>query len=390
MARENLTVTANYTVTPREVDFITRFQENWRALLDIMGIMRPIRKAPGTVLKSKKASVVLQPGNVGEGELIPYSEATVVEVPYADIDLEKYAKATSIESIKDHGYDVAIAKTDERFLYELQNNVMANFYNYLNTGTLKVTATTWQQALALAKGSVENEFKKMHLTSTEVVGFANTMDFYEYLGDANITVQTLFGFTYITNFMGYRVLFLLSDVEIPRGRVIATPRENLNLYYVSPSEGDFARAGLVYATVGVTPLIGFHTQGNYNTAVSECFAIMGMTLFAEYLNGIAVADVTGTIGTLGSLTVTSAAGTEVGTTKVTITEAKKAADNVYKIKLGAEAETVAYNQNVRNWQAWDGVSDIAAEADQVITVVEATPYYNAVASGSDDVTVKTE
>ena len=93
--------------------------------------------------------------------------------------------------------------------------------------------------------------------------------------------------------MGYSTVFLLSDEEIARGKVIATPVENIALYYVDPSESDFAKAGLAYRTAGETRLIGFHTQGNYNTAVSECFAIMGMTLFAEYLDGIAVVTVAG-------------------------------------------------------------------------------------------------
>ena len=92
--------------------------------------------------------------------------------------------------------------------------------------------------------------------------------------------------------MGYDTIFLLSDGEIQRGRVIATPVENIVLYYVDPSDSAFARAGLYYRTAGNTRLIGFHTQGNYNTASSECFAIMGMTLFAEYLDAIAVIDVT--------------------------------------------------------------------------------------------------
>ena len=38
---------------------------------------------------------------------------------------------------------------------------------------------------------------------------------------------------------------------------------------------------------GVLPLIGFHAQGNYSTAVGESYALMGMALWAEYLNGIA-------------------------------------------------------------------------------------------------------
>ena len=288
--KTNLTMQADINVTAREIDFVTRFSENWEHLRDILGIMRPVRKEPGSILKSKTASVVLA-STVGEGEEIPYSKATVTETPYAEMTVEKYAKAVSIEAIKTYGYDVAVGMTDDAFLYELQENVTSRFYTYLNTGTLTSTETTWQRALAMAKGNVINKFKQMHKTATRVVGFVNVLDLYDYLGDANITVQSEFGFQYIKNFMGYDTVFLLADTEIARGKVIATPVENIVLYYVDPSTSDFARAGLQYTTDGETNLIGFHVQGNYNTAVSESFALMGMTLFAEYLDGIAVITV---------------------------------------------------------------------------------------------------
>lgn len=291
MAAANLTKTADLAVTAREVDFVTRFNSNWEHLMDILGIVRPIRKQPGVVLKSKKANVVLQEGAVGEGEVIPYSKATIQETPYAEMSIEKYAKAVSIEAIKSHGYEVAVSMTDDEFLAELQNDVTGRFYAYLNTGTLTGTEATWQRALAMAKGKALNKFKKMHKTVTRVVGFANILDLYEYLGDKDITVQNQFGITYIKNFLGYDTLFLLSDEEIAKGKVIATPAENIVLYYVDPGDSDFARAGLKYTVEGQTNLIGFHTQGNYNTAVSESFALMGMTLFAEYLDGIAVMTV---------------------------------------------------------------------------------------------------
>lgn len=292
MAKENLTMTADMAVAAREIDFVSRFARNWDHLRDILGIVRPIRKQPGAVLKSKKATITLANGTVGEGEEIPYSKAQIVETPYAEMTVEKYAKAVSIESIKDHGYDVAVGMTDDAFLFELQDNVTARFYAYLNTGSLTSKESTWQRALAMAKGNVINKFKQMHRTCTEVVGFANVLDLYDYIGDAAITVQSAFGFQYIKDFMGYKVVFLLSDAEIARGKVIATPVENIALYYVDPGDSDFAKAGLIYTTDGLTNLIGFHTQGNYNTAVSESFAIMGMTLFAEYLDAIAVVSVT--------------------------------------------------------------------------------------------------
>lgn len=386
-AKANLIMTNDIQVKAREIDFVTRFERNWEHLREILGIMRPIKKTPGAVLKSKYAEGTLQNGNVGEGEEIPYSKFVVKEKPYAEMTIEKYAKAVSIEAIKDHGYENAVQMTDDEFLFQLQTNVTERFYNYLKTGTLSFTETTFQMALAMAKGRVENKFKQMHRNVTGVVGFVNILDVYEYIGAAEISIQNQFGFQYVKDFLGFKTIFLLSDSEIPRGTVIATPVENIVLYYVDPNESDFARAGLVYTVSGETNLIGFHTQGNYHTAVSEAFAIMGLTLFAEYIDSIAVGTIN-TTQTLGTLTVNSAAGSKSGDTKVTVTPTKASAGNVYKYKVASSETTVDYGQNVKNWSAWDGESDITATTGQVITVVECDSTYKALSAGHATVTAK--
>lgn len=386
-AKTNLIMTNDIQVTAREIDFVTRFERNWQHLRDILGIMRPIKKQPGATLKSKYAEGTLQSGKVAEGEEIPYSKFVVKEKKYAEMTIEKYAKAVSIEAIKDHGYENAVQMTDDEFLFQLQTDVTGRFYDYLKTGTLTSTETTFQMALAMAKGRVENKFKQMHRNVTGVVGFANILDVYEYLGAAEITIQNQFGFQYMKDFMGFNTIFLLSDSEIPRGQVIATPVENIVLYYVDPNESDFARAGLVYTVSGETNLIGFHTQGNYHTAVSEAFAVMGLTLFAEYIDAIAVITIDET-PTLGTLTVTSAAGTASGDTKITVNPAKENTNNVYKYKVAAEAVTVGYGQNLRNWSTWDGKAEITAAAGQKITVVECDGTYKALNAGSASVTAK--
>ena len=386
-AKANLIMTNDIQVTAREIDFVTRFERNWQHLRDILGIMRPIKKQPGAVLKSKYAEGTLQSGNVGEGEEIPYSKFTVKEKTYAEMTIEKYAKAVSIEAIKDHGYENAVQMTDDEFLFQLQTDVTGRFYDYLKTGTLTSTETTFQMALAMAKGRVENKFKQMHRNVTGVVGFVNILDVYEYLGAAEITIQNQFGFQYMKDFMGFNTIFLLSDSEIPRGQVIATPVENIVLYYVDPNESDFARAGLVYTVSGETNLIGFHTQGNYHTAVSEAFAVMGLTLFAEYIDAIAVITIDET-PTLGALTVTSVAGSTTGNTKITVNPAKENANNVYKYKVATDAVTVGYGQNLRNWTTWDGKADIKAATGQKITVVECDGAYKALNAGSASVTAK--
>lgn len=290
-SKANLTKVANIDVTVRELDFVTRFGKNWKALQDILGIMRPIRKQAGTKLVSYTTTVTLQSGSVGEGEEIPYSLAEVSEATYSDIDISKYAKAVSIEAVSKYGAEVAVQKTDEEFLNQLQNKVLGDFYTFLNTGTLTDTESTFQMALAMAKGKVLDKFAAMDRDVTDVVGFCNILDVYEYIGGANITVQTDFGLTYIKDFMGYSTLFLLPAKYIARNKVIALPVENIDLYYIDPSDSDFAKLGLDYTVEGETNLIGFHAQGNYGTAVGESYALMGMKLWAEYLDGIAVVTV---------------------------------------------------------------------------------------------------
>ena len=388
MAKNNLTKQADIQVRAREVDFVTRFERNWEHLREILGVLRMIKKDPGSTLKSKYAQGTLESGKVGEGEEIPYSKFEVKEKSYAEITVEKYAKAVSIEAIKTYGYDVAVELTDDEFLFELQTDVTGRFYTYLKTGSLTSTESTFQMALAMAKGRVEDKFKQMHRSIPNgIVGFVNGLDVYEYIGAANITVQNQFGFQYVKDFMGFNTIFLLSESEIPRGKVIATPVDNIVLYYVDPSDSDFAKAGLVYTVAGETPLIGFHTQGNYHTAVSEAFAIMGMVLFAEYLDGISVISFGGS-ETLGDLTVASAAGTKSGDTKLTVSPDKGSEGNLYKYKVASSQTTVEYGQNVKNWSAWDGKSDVTAATGQVITVVECDSTYKALSAGHATVTAK--
>ena len=92
---------------------------------------------------------------------------------------------------------------------------------------------------------------------------------------------------------------------------------------------------------------------------------------------------------LGTLTVNSAAGTAVGDTRVTVTPTK-GDGNSYKYKIGDAAAEVTYKQSVRNWTAWDGVSDITAETGKTITVVECDAEYLALKAGSKVVAAKAD
>ena len=380
-------------VTARELDFVSRFTQNWDALRDILGVMRPIRKAPGTQLVTYSASVALESGSVDPGEVIPYSKATIAKVAKGDLTIEKYAKAVPIEDVAKYGAAIAVQKSDDAFLHELQTTVLTRFYTFLNTGALTSIQTTFQMALAMAKANVIDKFQKMRKDVTEVVGFCNVLDFYNYLGGASVTVQTMFGLTYIKDFMGYSTLFLLSAPDIARNTIIALPVENIDLYYIDPGDSEFGQLGLNYAVEGETNLIGFHANGNYSTAVGESFALMGMALWAEYLDGISVVTIeaSGSLGSVSSSTAAYSAG-ETGDTKVTISTTAVAGGKFYfksQASTAPSAPTYLAQFDPTGWTEVKTGDVVASTNSHKYRIVEVNGSGQAIATGDGTVTAKT-
>lgn len=380
-APDGMTGTAQIQVKAREIDFVTSFGKNLQALLDVIGITRVIRKENGSVLKTKTAKGSLKSGDVEEGDEIPISQYTVEEQIFDTIKILKYRKSVSIESIAEKGYEAAVEDTDREFRSDLQNVVADKFYAQLKAGSLVGHQSTWQMAVAMAIGKVVNKFQKMKRTATGIAVWVNTLDVYKYLGAAEISLQTAFGFKYMMDFLGADIVFVTS--EIPENVVIATPLNNIVAYYVDPGDSDFAKAGLSYTTDSETGFIGFHTQGTYERAISDMFAIMGLRLFCEYLDAIAYMSVgESDTQTLGTLNLASVKGSESGKTAVTVTEQLMSPRNMYKYKTNASAATsVTYGMDVKSWTKWDGVSEITATATHHITMVECDQNYKAVRSG---------
>lgn len=386
-APAGMTGDAQIQVRAREIDFVTSFGKNMQALLDILGIVRMIKKENGTVLKTKIVRGELKSGEVGEGEEIPMSQYTVEEKPFDTIKIEKYRKGVSLEAIAEKGYEAAVQSTDDEFKSDLQTVVTDKFYAQLKAGSLVGHESTWQMAVAMAIGKVKDKFKKMKRTATGVAVWVNTLDVYKYVGAADITLQTAFGFEYMKNFLGADVVFITS--EIPENTVVATPLNNIVAYYVDPGDSEFAKAGLPFTTDSATGFIGFHTEGTYNRMISDNYAIMGLRLFCEYLDAIAYIAVGGSdTQTLGELNVTSEAGSETGKTKLTVKEQLLSMKNCWKYKDAATATTVNYGDDVKNWSKWDGESEITSTSSHHITLVECDPNYKAVRFGDVIVTLK--
>ena len=380
-AEPNVITTQQITVNPREVDFVTSFGNDLSALTEVLGVAQPIRKPNGAQLVGKTVTGTLESGDVPEGEIIPFSQFSVDPVSYDKISIRKYAKALTIETVIENGVETSVGMTDEEFKQQLIDVILGDMYNALLAGTLTSEETTWQMAVSMAIGRVKDKFKKMHKNATGVAVFVNTLDVYSYLGGAQITVQNAFGMDYVEKFLGADVMFFSS--EIPQGRVIATPINNMKIYYVDPGDSEFAQIGLPYTTDPEVPYIGFHTEGNYRRAQSEDYALMGIKIFFEYVDAVAVITVADS-PELTKITVTPAEGTAEGTTKATVSGNTGTS---LKYKLGAAAVAIEYGQNVRTWSNFTANADIPATAGQTLTVVEYDEYYKATGSGSAAVVI---
>ena len=286
----NTTTTNNISLTVKELDFVSRFTQNWQAIQEIMGIMNPVRKEPGATLVASKATVVLQDGEVPEGDEVPLSQATVEPVAFRDIKLEKYRKRVTAEAVAKFGAKVAVQKTDDEFINELTGKVLDRFYDFAKTGTLTSTEDTFQMAVSMAVTNVKDKFKKMRKNYSNIVAFVNTIDLGRYLGSAPISTQTENGVEYLKNFLGASTVIVTSEIE--QGTVIAIPADNIVPYYIDPADGDFAELGLNYTTGNEpTNLIGIHKEGVYGRVSGDTHALMGMELFAEYIDAIAVVTI---------------------------------------------------------------------------------------------------
>jgi hypothetical protein len=246
----------------------------------------------------------------------------------------------------------------------------------------------------MARGLVIDKFNKLRKSVTDVVGFANVLDAYQYLGAAGITVQTAFGVSYVENFLGYSTLFLLSAPDIAVGTVVACPVENIDLYYIDPSDSEFARLGLNYTTAGETNLIGFHAEGNYTTAVGESFAIMGMKLWAEYLDGIAVVTVeaSGSLGSVTGFSTAAYAAGSAGDSKLTVPDPTVSGGKFYFKAQASTAPAAPTYLAQFDPTGWSEVVDgqvVATTNGHKYRVVEINGSGQAIASADGTVAAKT-
>ena len=284
-AEENLIKSADL-VRAREIEFVSMFGDSLKKLIEALGVTRKIAKQAGYTLKAYKATGTLQDGNVAEGDLIPLSKYKTEAVAFNEITLKKWRKATSAEAIIEKGYDQAVEMTTDAMLKDVQKGIRTSFFNFLATGTGVATGATFQATLANAWGQLQVLFEDDEIES---VYFMNPLDVADYLGTAQISLQTAFGMTYVENFLGLGTVILNSSV--PKGKIYATAKNNLVLYYIPVNGADLNEA--FSFTADQLGLIGIHAAPDYTNMTASDTVVSGIVLFAERIDGVVVGTISG-------------------------------------------------------------------------------------------------
>lgn len=268
----------------REIEFVNMFSDSITKLMELLGVTRKIPKQAGTVLKAYQATGTLENGEVAEGDTIPLSKYKTEPVPFGEITLRKWRKATSAEAIIERGYDQAVTMTTDRMLRDVQSMIRQEFVAFLKKGESLTGGENVQAALATSWGQLQVKFEDDAISA---VHFMNPLDVADYLATAQITTQTAFGMNYVEDFLGLGTVILNSTVE--QGTIYSTAKENIVLYYVPINGADL---GEVFAfTSDETGLIGIHEEPNYTNLTATDTVVNGMTLFAERLDGIVVSPI---------------------------------------------------------------------------------------------------
>lgn len=288
MAAENNLITAAQLKKVREVDFVSQFTHKSLAkLIEVLGVTRRIPMMEGTTMYTYKMTGTLQNGAVAEGDIIPLSQYAQEKVPVGEITLNKWRKAVSAEAIKKSGYTTAVTETDAALLRDVQNGIRTNLFGFINAANGATTASgvTLQALLANLWGQLQVLFED---DTAEAVYFVNPLDVAEYLGTANITVQTAFGMNYVENFLGLGTVIMSN--RITKGTAVATAKQNLIMYYLTMN-GDLAAA--FDLTTDELGYVGIKSgYQNEERAQIESLVMDGIQFLVEYAEGV----VKGTLG----------------------------------------------------------------------------------------------
>jgi hypothetical protein len=251
----------------QEVNAIAKFESDLHNLLVLLNKEDVNVMAPGTALKIYKTSGSLSTSVVAEKALIPDSAITTDNGSLVELTFGKYRNLVSIEKIAKQGYDVAVGASTASMVKQAQAKARASIVSGMDvTGVVTAEAATFQAKIAKAAGKIAAAFEDEAYTP---IFFVNPEDAFDYLGTANITVQTAFGISYIANFMGLGNVVL--DSNVTAGTVFGTACENLDVV-----AADVTKIEGMELQTDESGIIAIHVGAKYENGAIETVVYSGL------------------------------------------------------------------------------------------------------------------
>lgn len=279
-AVEDNTTTSTDVDPAISIDHVNRLVSNINTLTKALGITSMKSMAAGNMIKRYKTTVTKGGKQVAEGDVIPLTKVERKPLAPIELKLTPYRKLTTAQAIQKAGRDIALVETDTALVKEIQKDVKSDFFKMIvaEGGTEAAGGKTLQEAIAQAWGSLSVYFEDKDVTP---VFFVNPLDVASYLGTAQITTQTAFGFQYIENFLGLGTAFI--SAAVTEGNVYATVSENLNGAYADQS-GDVSDS--FDLTMDESGMVGMTHSRADDRASIQTLIMTGVVFYPEDATGI--------------------------------------------------------------------------------------------------------
>lgn len=267
------------------IDHANRIASNIKELQEVLGITEMHAMNAGTTIKMYRMEVVNVAEQVGEGEEIGLTNVVRRLANTVELGLNKYRRNTTAEAIQKVGRSVAINQSDEKLVSAIQKEIKQKFYDLLATGEGSAPAeATLQATLANTWGAIKKFYEDQDATP---IYFVSSEDVAEYLGTAQVSMQTAFGMSYIKDFLGLGTVVVSPALE--KGKIIATAKENLNGAYIPANSGDVASTfNLTADSTGLVGIAHYPVSGN---ATIDTLAMSGVVFYPEMIDGVIVATI---------------------------------------------------------------------------------------------------
>ena len=282
----NGTITTDDMVEALNEEMVENFRGEFDRFSEILGEFSIETATAGTALYQYKITGELNNDTVAEGDIVPLSEYELEKIPVGEIEIDPKAKMTTAQAILKGGYENAILRTDKKFIQQGRAKILNDFFTSLNAGTGRAYGANLQKLLANVDAELGNTMENHNDEAGDVIHFINRSDAADYLGDANISTQTLFGLDYLESFLGIKHVILTN--KISRGKVIATPVDNIHIRGIDFSA--LADAGLAY-TYDDLGLIGVQHEAKFDRTSAITYMLLGMNALAEILDYIIIGEI---------------------------------------------------------------------------------------------------